>query len=167
MPTALGPAAIREFRVDLCRVAARRFAELGYAGVTLRALAEELGCSRMTPYRYFKDKADILAAVRADGFRRLAEYQEAAPEPEADPIARVQAVSRPEFRRLLAIGQASGELGDLLQRIGQRYERQADRLIDRLTTLLEPAVILTLAFLIGLVVVAAVLPMVRLQEVLG
>ena len=73
----------------------------------------------------------------------------------------------PEFRRLLGIGQASGELDELLERIGQRYERQANRLIDRLTTLLEPAVILTLAFLIGLVVMAAVLPMVRLQEVLG
>ncbi len=98
MPHALGQEAIREFRSELCRVAARRFAELGYAGVTLRALADELGCSRMTPYRYFKDKADILAAVQAEGFRRLAELQEAAAPGAGDPAARVQAVSRAYLR---------------------------------------------------------------------
>lgn len=72
----------------------------------------------------------------------------------------------PEFRRLLDVGQASGELDVLLERIGERYARQSARLIDRLTALLEPAVILVLAFLVGLVVVAAVLPMIRMQEIL-
>ncbi len=71
-----------------------------------------------------------------------------------------------QFRRLLEIGQASGELHDLLRRIGDRYARQADRLIVRLAALLEPAVILALAVLVGLVVMAAVLPLLRLQEVL-
>ncbi len=98
MPTSLGQDAIREFRRDVCRVAARRFAEVGYAGVTLRALADELGCSRMTPYRYFKDKADILAAVRAEGFRRLAEREEAAASAAGDPMQRVEAVSRAYLR---------------------------------------------------------------------
>ncbi len=71
-----------------------------------------------------------------------------------------------QFRRLLEIGQASGELHELLRRIGDRYARQADRLIVRLAALLEPAVILVLAVLVGLVVMAAVLPLLRLQEVL-
>jgi type II secretory pathway component PulF len=71
-----------------------------------------------------------------------------------------------EFRRLLDIGQASGELDDLLERLGERYARQARRLIDRLTAILEPAVILTLAVLVGIVVMAAVLPLLRLQEIL-
>ena len=72
----------------------------------------------------------------------------------------------PEFRRLLEIGQASGELDVLLERIGHRYARQANRLIDRLATLLEPCVILTLAVLVGMVVMSAVLPLLRMQEVL-
>jgi type II secretory pathway component PulF len=70
-----------------------------------------------------------------------------------------------EFRHLLDIGQTSGELDSLLERIGQRYERQARRLIDRLAALLEPAVILLLALLVGLVVMAAILPLARLQEI--
>jgi type II secretory pathway component PulF len=71
-----------------------------------------------------------------------------------------------QFCRLLEVGQASGELEVLLERLGHRYARQANRLIDRLTALLEPCVILTLAVLVGMVVMAAVLPLLRLQEVL-
>lgn len=71
-----------------------------------------------------------------------------------------------EYTRLLEIGQASGELDVLLERVGRRYERTARRLIDRLASLLEPCVILALAVLIGIVVMAAILPLTRLQEVL-
>ncbi len=72
----------------------------------------------------------------------------------------------PQFRRLLEVGQTSGELDVLLERIGHRYGRQANRLIDRLAALLEPSVILTLAVLVGIVVMAAILPLLRMQEVL-
>jgi AcrR family transcriptional regulator len=44
----------------------------------MRQLAAELGVSPMTPYRYFEDKDDILAAVRANGFNRFAEALETA-----------------------------------------------------------------------------------------
>jgi AcrR family transcriptional regulator len=50
----------------------------GPEGFTMRELAAELGVSAMTPYRYFKDKEDILAAVRARAFNRFAEALEAA-----------------------------------------------------------------------------------------
>jgi len=53
----------------------------------------------------------------------------------------------------------------VLRRIAGRYERDATRRIDRLSSLLEPAVILTLAVLVGTVVMAAVLPLIRMQEV--
>ena len=71
-----------------------------------------------------------------------------------------------EFRQLVEVGQASGELAAVLRRLGDRYGRAARRLIDRLTAMLEPAVILTLAFLVGVVVMSAVLPLMRLQEIL-
>jgi AcrR family transcriptional regulator len=90
--------AVELFRTRLCQVAARRFAELGYAGVTLRALADELGCSRTRPYSYFKDKADILGTVRTEGFRRLADAQEAAARAEPEPLRRLEAVGRAYLR---------------------------------------------------------------------
>jgi AcrR family transcriptional regulator len=78
MPRYLTEQDIADFRAELCRVATERFARFGYEGVTMRQLAEALGCSPKTPYRYFKDKADILATVRAEAFARFADTLEAA-----------------------------------------------------------------------------------------
>lgn len=71
-----------------------------------------------------------------------------------------------QFRRLLHSGQAAGELEATLERMAQRDERRTERQISRLATLLEPAAILALAALVGTVVLAAVLPLTRLQEVI-
>jgi AcrR family transcriptional regulator len=78
MPRYLTEQDIADFRSELCKVATERFARFGYEGVTMRQLAEALGCSPKTPYRYFKDKADILATVRAQAFAQFAEALEQA-----------------------------------------------------------------------------------------
>lgn len=44
----------------------------------MRELASELGVSAMTPYRYFRDKNEILAAVRARAFERFADALDSA-----------------------------------------------------------------------------------------
>ena len=55
MPRALSPADVESFRTRLCDVAEKLFAAHGPDGVTLREMADALGVSSMTPYRYFKD----------------------------------------------------------------------------------------------------------------
>ena len=65
---ALTEGEIESFRERICQAAARLFAENGYEAVTLRAIAAELGCSPMTPYRYFANKEEIFRAVRLAGF---------------------------------------------------------------------------------------------------
>ncbi len=71
-----------------------------------------------------------------------------------------------ESRRLIVVGEAGGDLAPILERLGERYERQTARLVDRLTALLEPAAVIVLAILVGTVVMAAVLPLLKLQEIL-
>jgi AcrR family transcriptional regulator len=78
MPRVLSDTDVADFRERLCEAAERLFAERGPDAVTMRQLAAELGVSPMTPYRYFEDKDDILAAVRANGFNRFAEALETA-----------------------------------------------------------------------------------------
>ena len=92
MPKELTAEEVQIFRARLCEAFARRFAEHGYGSVTMRALADDIGCSPMTPYRYFKDKDEILAAARAVGFRQMSELLEAAREGTEDPTNRVRAV---------------------------------------------------------------------------
>ncbi|MEO8813419.1 MAG: TetR/AcrR family transcriptional regulator, partial [Caulobacteraceae bacterium] len=76
MPKLLSPDDIAGFRDRLIDAAERLFAEHGTEVVTIRQIAGELGVSAMTPYRYFRDKDAILAAVRARGFDRHAEALE-------------------------------------------------------------------------------------------
>jgi len=67
-------------RERLCQVATRLFVDQGEAAFSMRALATEVGCSPMAAYRYFETKEDLLAAVRARAFRRLAEALESVAE---------------------------------------------------------------------------------------
>jgi len=78
VPKVLSADDIASFRERLCDIAEEKFATLGIAGVTLRDLAGAMGVSPMTPYRYFKDKDAILAAVRARAFSRFAQAMEEA-----------------------------------------------------------------------------------------
>jgi AcrR family transcriptional regulator len=78
MPRVLSESDVADFRERLCDAAEKLFAEKGPDAVTMRQLASELGVSPMTPYRYFTDKEDILAAVRTNGFNRFAESLEGA-----------------------------------------------------------------------------------------
>jgi len=92
MPRYLTEQDIADFRNELCKVATERFARHGYEGVTMRQLAEALRCSPKTPYRYFKDKADILATVRAQAFGRFADALEKGAASAGDPTDRGRAV---------------------------------------------------------------------------
>lgn len=76
MPKVLSAADIEAFRERLCDIAEENFAAHGPDAVTMRDLADAMGVSPMTPYRYFKDKDAILAAVRARAFTRFAQSME-------------------------------------------------------------------------------------------
>lgn len=72
----------------------------------------------------------------------------------------------PEFAQLLRLGEQSGELAAVLERVAERFARAAERSIDRLSALAEPVAVLLLATLIGVVVLAAALPLVELGDLL-
>src|SRR5436305_2789756 len=91
MPRELSASEIEDFRDKLCDAALEIFAEKGVEGLTLREVAARLGVSPMTPYRYFKDKDDILAAVRARAFNDFAGALENAVARGKDPIGKSRA----------------------------------------------------------------------------
>jgi AcrR family transcriptional regulator len=92
---------IEAFRERLVEGATHLFARDGFEGVTLRAIAAEVGCSPMTPYRYFPDKASIFAAVRTAAYLAFADAQEACTDPSAPPREVLSALGRSyvEFAR--------------------------------------------------------------------
>jgi AcrR family transcriptional regulator len=115
MPRVLTESDVADFRERLCEAAERLFAEHGPEGVTMRQLAAELGVSPMTPYRYFKDKDAILAAVRANGFNRFATALEAAYDAAGDPVSRSRAVGNAYIAFALREPAAYKLMFDLMQ----------------------------------------------------
>ena len=71
MPKVLSDEDVGEFRQRLLKTAEAAFATHGVDGVSMRQLAQQLGCSATTPYRYFKNKDEILAAVTAAALNRF------------------------------------------------------------------------------------------------
>ena len=72
MPRLITQTVVADFRDRLCDVAASLFAERGRDGFNMRELAKRLRVSPMTAYRYFRDKDEILAALRARAFGSFA-----------------------------------------------------------------------------------------------
>jgi AcrR family transcriptional regulator len=83
---------VETFRRNTVRAATRLFAEHGYLAVTMRAIAGELGKSPMAPYRYFQNKAEIFAMVRAEAYRQFADAQEEAFEKASGSLERLLAM---------------------------------------------------------------------------
>lgn len=65
-------------REALMRATLDLIGEKGIAGVTFAEAARRAGVSAAAPYRHFRDRDEMLAAVAAVGFERLAQALEAA-----------------------------------------------------------------------------------------
>jgi AcrR family transcriptional regulator len=73
----------------LLDAAVELIAETGPRGFTLREAARRAGVSHNAPYRHFRDREDLLAAVAADGFDRLTRAM-ARVGPKASPLDRLR-----------------------------------------------------------------------------
>lgn len=71
---------IESFRASYCETAYELYQKEDYDAVTMRGIAKTMGCSPMMAYRYFENKEDVFAALRAILFHRLAEALEAVAE---------------------------------------------------------------------------------------
>jgi AcrR family transcriptional regulator len=98
VPRVLTSTDLADFREKLISAASKIFGEKGRDGFTMREVAGALGVSAMTPYRYFKDKEEILAAVRAAAFDRFSDALEGAFVATADPEGRSSAVGQAYVR---------------------------------------------------------------------
>jgi len=73
----------------------------------------------------------------------------------------------PSLTQVFALGQKSGQLDRMLQRLGNDYDRQAGLLANRLTTVIEPVLILFLSIVVGFILFATVLPILEAGNVLA
>lgn len=77
-------------REALLEAAVRLIAEVGPTAFTLREVARRAGVSHNAPYRHFRDRDDLMAAVAAQGFRELTRAMIEAAAPRSDPLDRLK-----------------------------------------------------------------------------
>jgi type IV pilus assembly protein PilC len=64
--------------------------------------------------------------------------------------------------RMIGVGESSGSLGDMLVDVADYYESEVERRLERLTTLIEPLMMLIMGLLVGGIVVAMYIPIFQL-----
>jgi len=72
----------------------------------------------------------------------------------------------PLFVQIFTVGQQTGRLEEMLERLAKDYDRQVNTMSTRLAAALEPVLILTLAVFVGFILFATVLPILEAGNVL-
>jgi len=65
---------------------------------------------------------------------------------------------------MIAIGEQSGELEQILDRIGEAYDEEIELTVQKMTSLIEPVLIIAMAFGVGFVVIAILLPILQVGQ---
>ncbi len=69
--------------------------------------------------------------------------------------------------QMIAIGEQSGKIQDMANKVAVIYETEVDNAVETLSTLLEPIIIVVLGIIVGSLVVAMYLPIFKLGSVVG
>jgi AcrR family transcriptional regulator len=85
-------------RRTILRAAGELFLEHGYEGFSMRRVAERIGYSATTIYRYYEDKDDLLLAVVHEGFAEFSGRLAAAAESASSPLKRLEALGQAYVR---------------------------------------------------------------------
>jgi general secretion pathway protein F len=65
---------------------------------------------------------------------------------------------------MIAVGERSGDMEEMLRRVSQIYDGEVERVITRLTSLLEPVMILAMGIIVFFIVVAILLPIFEMGQ---
>ncbi|TCI23448.1 type II secretion system F family protein [Exiguobacterium sp. SL-9] len=65
----------------------------------------------------------------------------------------------PLMTQMIAVGEESGDLDSMLNEVAEFYETEVETTTDRLKSIIEPLLIVVLASIVGVIVIAIVVPM--------
>jgi type IV pilus assembly protein PilC len=89
---------------------------------------------------------------------------------EGAPVARpleATAVFPPMVTSMIDVGEHTGQLPEMLGKVADIYEEEVDNAVAGLSSLIEPILILFLALVVGTIVIALFLPIVRIVQLMS
>jgi type IV pilus assembly protein PilC len=66
---------------------------------------------------------------------------------------------------MVTVGEQSGQLEEVLDRIAESYEEELDHAVQRITALIEPVIIILLAGVVLFIIAAVLLPLLNFQGI--
>ena len=70
-------------------------------------------------------------------------------------------------QHVVAIGEEAARVDELLQRVADRMQEEVGRLLEGLTALLQPAMIVLMGGVVGFIALSVLLPMLNMNQLLG
>jgi type IV pilus assembly protein PilC len=70
----------------------------------------------------------------------------------------------PMLIHMIEVGEATGQLDEMLTRTAGFFDEEVEEAISKLTAMLEPAMIVIMAVVVGTVVMGMMLPMVSIMQ---
>ena len=68
---------------------------------------------------------------------------------------------------MIAIGEKSGELEEMLETLAESYEKEVNYTLDKLTSMLEPVMLVLLGGIVAFIVFSIIMPILQVNEVVG
>lgn len=84
----------------------------------------------------------------------------------ADPLTKTS-VFPPMVTQMIAIGEASGGLDEMLSKVADFYDAEVDQAVENLTSALEPVIMIFLGGIVGFLVISMYLPIFQLAGTIG
>lgn len=71
----------------------------------------------------------------------------------------------PLITHMIAIGEKTGELEKMLERVADTYDQEVDNALSTMTSLLEPLMIIVMAGVVSFIVMSILLPIMKLNQI--
>jgi len=73
----------------------------------------------------------------------------------------------PLFIKMMVMGQKTGKLDEMMDKAQAVFDDEVDDAIERITTMIEPVMIIILSVIVGIILISVMLPIIDLMAIIG
>ncbi len=81
------------------------------------------------------------------------------------PLHRKKKIFPPVVAYMVSVGEKSGELEEMLEKVADAYDDELEVQAQKITSLIEPVIIIFLAAVVGIIVLSVILPIVQMSQI--
>lgn len=71
------------------------------------------------------------------------------------------------YSRMVAVGFKSGSIDAVMKQIAQNYEKETDKQMSRIISIIEPTLVILLSLVVGIILLSVLLPLMGIMSSIG